>query len=58
MVIEFNSISELWTRFDFDNENLIVKFLHNRSKVELSVPYDNFLGRENFLYHIYNLAAK
>lgn len=38
LVIGYNSIRELWTRFDFDCDNLVIKFLHNSSKVQLSIP--------------------
>ena len=58
MVVGYNSVSEIWTRFDFDNDNLILKFIHNSSKVELSIPVEDYLSRDNWLYHLYNLANK
>ena len=56
--MSYNTVSEIWTRFDFDNDNLILKFIHNSSKVELSIPLENYLSRDNWLYHLYNLASK
>jgi hypothetical protein len=57
-VIPYGTIKELWTRFEFDNDHLIVKFMHGSSKIELSIPVENYLTRDNWLFHIYNLAAK
>ena len=58
LVVGYNSVKEIWTRFDFDGDNLIVKLIHNGSKVELSIPVQNYLSRDNWLYHLYNLASK
>ena len=52
------SVVELWTRFDCDRENLVVKMLSGQSKVEMSIPHEDFLCRENWLYQLYSLLPK
>jgi hypothetical protein len=52
------SIREIWTRFQFERDNLVLKFLNGSSKVELSVPVENFLTRDNWLYQLYALTPK
>lgn len=58
LVLVQGCVKEIWTRFEFERENLIVKFLNGSSKVELSVPVENFLSRENWLYQLYALTPR
>jgi hypothetical protein len=58
LMVAVGSVRELWTRFEFERENLVVKFESGSSKVELSLPCEDFLNRENWLYQLYALGQK
>lgn len=58
LALVHGNVKEIWTRFEFERDNLILKFLNGSSKVELSVPVENFLSRDNWLYQLYALTPK
>lgn len=58
LTVPVGSVREIWTRFELEKENLVVKFLNGSSKVELSIPVENFMNRDNWLYQLYTLTPK
>lgn len=56
-IVGYGAVRQIWTRFDFEGDNLVIKFLTG-SKIQLGIAVGNFLSRDNWLFHLYNLCNK
>lgn len=55
LLVVRGKIEELWTRFEFQNEWLIVKLFENGHKIELGMPVEDELTGKRWLYNLYRL---
>jgi hypothetical protein len=56
MVIAADSISELWTRFEIENNNMLnIKIMYAGKKTEFGIPLSNFTDEYNWLYFFYTI---
>lgn len=58
-VIYGTSIKYIWTRFEVELRDLIVKVKHGNSQTEFAIPIVNFLeAKNNWLYALYRLMLE
>jgi hypothetical protein len=57
MTIPAASISEIWSRFNVENNNLLnIKIMYNSgTKTEFAIPISNFTDELNWLYCFYRI---
>ena len=55
LLVPRGTINELWTRFEWVEENLIVKLFQGSSKIELAIPLYDYRLSEGWLFHLYAL---
>ena len=56
--IPSGGIKEMWTRFEVQDNLLIIKIHHGSKKTEFGLPLIDFLGNQNWLYHFYGMIGK
>lgn len=59
MFIAASSLKEIWTRFEIEEDMLVIKLLHsNSTKTEFGIPLTLMLDTHCWLYHFYMLAFR
>jgi hypothetical protein len=58
LLVPRSTIAELWTRFEFHDQWLVVKLFQGSHKIELGIPVQDELSAKGWLYHLYGLIFK
>lgn len=56
--IASGTIKEIWTRFEIQDNLLIVKVHHGSKKTEFGFPLADFVNCSNWLFHFYCMMGK
>ena len=56
LAIQAHTIKEIWTRFEINDNLLVLKLLQNSTKVEFGLPITELLSKQCWLFSFYRLA--
>lgn len=58
MFIPYGTVNEMWTRFEIQDNSLIVKIEYSSKKTQFGFPLVDYTTTTNWLYNFYLMMGK